>query len=207
MTVDWLSVGTNKDICPPSYYADGKYCLEEESEACVSHTLECLTGTGDFRIAFFDTATSKGGGQIKADNFAPTLDIQEMRKLMEKAPFVNWRGYNLHFFPHVSKNAKKYTPKDRGTATPSSFCYRSSGGSANEAWPFSNHKFSDPFGGFQEKEGTFNSLTFGVRRTGKSDFLLSVSANGLSYNQSHTWKSSEESWIPVVCRLDNSIKV
>jgi hypothetical protein len=194
-TVNWLSTGTHKKSCPSSYYAKGKYCLEEEKEACVTHTTECLSGTGDFRIAFFDTMSNKAG-QVTSDNFAPTLGIQDMRKLMEKAPFVNWRSYNLHFFPHVSKDAKKYEPTNRGMATPSSFCYRSNGGSAKEAWPFSNHKFADPFGGFAKKEGEWQDLTFSVTRSGKSAFELSVSSNGLSYKQTHTWKSDEEAWMP-----------
>ena len=73
--VRWLSTGTEKNICPSSYYADGKYCQEEETASCVSHTPECLSGTGDFRIAFFDTGSSHAG-QVTADNFAPTLDYQ-----------------------------------------------------------------------------------------------------------------------------------
>jgi hypothetical protein len=124
LNVDWLSTGTHTNECDPSYYANGAYCLKEEKETCVSHTPECLSGTGDFRIAFFDTKSSKDSGQIKSDNFADTTDYNVMRTMMQKAPFVNWRGYNLHFFPHVSKGAKKYTPTDRGIATPSSFCYR-----------------------------------------------------------------------------------
>lgn len=197
-TVNWLSTGTNKskDTCPPSYYADGQYCLKQESESCVSHTPECLSGTGDFRIAFFDTASSKDAGQIKADNFAPTLDYNKMRTLMEKPPFVNWRGYNLHFFPHLSSKAKKYSPTDRGEAVPSSFDYRSNEGSSKEAWPFCNHKFGDPFGGFEIEENTWQELTFGVRRTGKTEFELSVSSNGFSNNQTHTWSSKDTDWIP-----------
>lgn len=194
-TVSWSSIGTNKNACPASYYADEKYCLEKEKESCVTHTPECLSGTGDFRIAFFDTVSNKAG-QVTSDNFAPTLDYQEMKKMMQKPPFVNWRGYNLHFFPHVSKSAKKYTPKDRGTAAPSSFAYRSNGDSAKEAWPFTNHKLGDTFGGFEMKEGEWQDLTFSVTRSSASAFDLIVSSNGLSYKQVHQWKSSEEAWMP-----------
>jgi hypothetical protein len=119
-----------------------------------------------------------------------------MRDIMEKPPFVNWRGYNLHFFPHVSKDAKKYAPKDRGEATPSSFDYRSDQGSSKEAWPFSNHKFADPFGGFQIEENTWQELTFGVRRSGKTEFQLWVSSNGINHTQTHTWSSKDGDWIP-----------
>ena len=70
----------------------------------------CLSGTGDFRIAFFDTQSSKAG-QVTSDNFADTTDYQDMRTIMQKKPFVDWRGYNLHYFPHVSKSAKKYLPR------------------------------------------------------------------------------------------------
>jgi hypothetical protein len=74
--------------------------------------------------------------------------------------------------------------------------HRSSSDSAKEAWPFTNHKFSDPFGGFQQKEGTWQDLTFGVQRVSSDTFHLWVSSNGLSYNQSHKWTSSEKDWIP-----------
>lgn len=243
--VNWLSAGTNKSACPASYYAGGKYCLSEEKDPCTTHTVECLTGTGDFRIAFFDTSSS--AGQVSSDNFAATLDYSTMRELMQKKPFVDWRGYvsvavccdgmcarrgavvvcsavfsfdepalpslilshpppvpfaataaaqNLHFFPHVSKDAKKYAPSDRGEAVPSSFCYRSASDSAKEAWPFTNHKLGDPFGGFAADEGTWQELLFSVKNTGAREFTLSVSANGLSYSQAHKWASGDGDWVP-----------
>lgn len=197
MTVSWRSTGTGKKSCPASYFTDGKYCLDQEAESCVSHTPECLSGTGDFRIAFFDTSSSKAG-QVTSDNFAPTLDYQQMRQFMQKPPFVNWRGYNLHFFPHLSRNARKYSPKDRGAAVPSSFCYRSSDDSSSEAWPFTNHKLGNPFGGFEQKEGEWQELTFGITRSGNAEFELMVSSNGLSYKQTHAWSKKDVHWIPAL---------
>jgi hypothetical protein len=79
---------------------------------------------------------------------------------------------------------------------PSSFCYRSASDSAKEAWPFTNHKLGDPFGGFAADEGTWQKLLFSVKNTGAGEFTLSVSANGLSYTQAHKWASGDGDWVP-----------
>jgi len=191
MRLQWQSNGVNE--CPASYFADGKYCAEQASDSCVTHSPSCLSGTGDFRIAFFDTTSNKAGN-IAKDGFAPSLDYSDDRTIMSKPPFSLWRSYNLHFFPHVSTKAQKYTPKERGTACPSSFCYRSDTGDAKEDWAFPNHKFGEPFGGFAAPLGSWQELIFGLRRASDDSFDLWVSSNGHSANQTHHWKSS--AWIP-----------
>jgi len=187
--MQWQSSGINS--CPSSYFADGKYCVEEASNSCVTHSPSCLSGTGDFRLAFFDTSK---GGNITHGGFSPSLDYEESRTVMSKPPFSLWRSYNLHFFPHVSAAAKKYTPKERGTACPSSFCYRSDTGSAKEDWAFPNHKFGEPFGGFAAPLGSVQDLSFGVRRSSANSFELWVSSDGHSANMTHQWKDSD--WQP-----------
>ena len=56
--------------------------------------------------------------------------------------------------------------------------------------------FADPLGGFQIEENTWQELTFGIRRAGKTKFELWVSANGISHNQTHTRSSKDGDWIP-----------
>lgn len=55
ISMRWRSSGDN--ICPASCYAGHEYCQSKSCQEakCVSKSVNCLGGTGDFRIALLDT--------------------------------------------------------------------------------------------------------------------------------------------------------
>eukprot|EP01043_Picozoa_sp_COSAG02_P040419 COSAG02_NODE_3272_length_7033_cov_4.657485_2_plen_154_part_00 len=55
VSMRWRSSGDN--ACPASCYAGHEYCQSKSCQEakCVSKSVNCLGGTGDFRIALLDT--------------------------------------------------------------------------------------------------------------------------------------------------------
>ena len=55
LSMRWRSSGDN--VCPSSCYAGSEYCQSKSCQEakCVSASVSCLGGTGDFRIALLDT--------------------------------------------------------------------------------------------------------------------------------------------------------
>ena len=105
ITMRWRSNG--EESCPKSCYSDGNWCQQESCQKlkCVSHSVSCLGGTGDFRIALLDT--SRSDGKTVRDNWCNgTRAYGAMTKCVESEPFAKMQGYDFRIFPHLTKKAK-----------------------------------------------------------------------------------------------------
>jgi hypothetical protein len=112
----WMSLGQN--TCPADNYSDGKYCKGDWP--CAHHSVNCLAGTGDFRIGLFDSLTEEAG-YITDDGFADANQFAELNRQLSAPPFDKFRGYHFRISPHVSVNAREYTDPDTGAHTPGGF--------------------------------------------------------------------------------------
>ena len=101
-TLAWLSDGTND--CDPDDWADHKHCSCDEAiketcakgasiPACAHTSVNCLAGTGDFRIGIWDTSTDKGA-RVDSDGFAQGLGYGDLSQYLKKT-FPKYRGYNF----------------------------------------------------------------------------------------------------------------
>ena len=87
ITMRWRSSG--EETCPKSCYSDDNWCQQESCQKlkCVSHSVSCLGGTGDFRIALLDT--SRSSGKVVQDNWCNgTREYGKMSKCVESEPFA-----------------------------------------------------------------------------------------------------------------------
>eukprot|EP00911_Craspedida_sp_UC1_P001298 UC1_evm1s979 len=105
LTVRWRSNGTN--LCPSSCYADNNYCQQSECQHahCASKSVQCLAGTGDFRIALLDTRRARL--RVEGDNWCNnSKDYGKMTSCVESEPFASMQGYDFRIFPHLTTHAK-----------------------------------------------------------------------------------------------------
>ena len=106
LAMRWRSSGENE--CPASCYSKGEYCQSKscQESKCQSKSVNCLSGTGDFRIALLDTSHASGA-PIAADNWCPTgVGYGDMTKCLTLSPFDKMRGYDFRIFPHLTADAK-----------------------------------------------------------------------------------------------------
>lgn len=124
----WRSDGVNK--CDPFDYSDGKSCacsqkIKETCEPgkgtphCAKISVNCLEGTGDFRLALMETkalkrdsssgsnsnnSSSSGGGSKSpvADNFCPTTDGDGLHACIDQIG-ADYHAYQFRFMPHVGR--------------------------------------------------------------------------------------------------------
>lgn len=70
------------------------------------HTsVNCLAGTGDFRIFIGGTGRAS---RVTDDGFANTSSYEEMDRILSQPPFSLYRGWDFRIFPHVSIDATRY---------------------------------------------------------------------------------------------------
>lgn len=104
VTFEWQSSGENK--CPSSCYADNHWCYAETScSDCRGGSVNCLSGTGDFRVTLLDTHDASG--EVTGDDWCPGgRDYGTMTKCVEGEPFRNMRGVDFRIFPHLTTKAE-----------------------------------------------------------------------------------------------------
>ena len=101
-------LSSTDETLAPSCYAGHDYCQATSCQKakCASKSVNCLAGTGDFRIALLDTSHSSE--QVKADDWcAAGVGYKDMTKCVEASPFDKMRGYDFRIFPHLTPGMLK----------------------------------------------------------------------------------------------------
>jgi len=171
LTIRWRSTGANE--CPASCYAGDNYCQSDKCQKlkCVSKSVNCLGGTGDFRIALLDTTHATAAPPISANNWCPSgVEYKNMTKCLEAQPFADMRGYDFRIFPHLTKDAK-HEPGQ----VPCSI-YRKSSPNL-----FGKSPRLGEWGCFGAPLGEWTTLSLVISRTGVREFTTSMKMNGIKY--------------------------
>jgi hypothetical protein len=114
--------------------------LKETCEAgkgtpsCARTSVNCIEGTGDFRIAVWDTASGNTPFPT-SDNFCPGVGGDGLHACMNKLG-SEWRGYQVRIMPHVAP--VYYHPKD---SEPGGFFAKQ-----NSTDPFDDHRLLGHWG-------------------------------------------------------------
>jgi len=168
-TFRWRSSGSN--LCPASCFSNGEYCQSKTCHTkCVSKSVSCLGGTGDFRIALLDT--SKANGTLSEDNWCPAgVGYGDMTKRLTEAPFDTMKGYDFRIFPHLTSKAK-HEPGQ----VPCSI-YRKTSPNL-----FGKSPRLGEWGCFGAPLGEWTTLSLVVERRDSDRFKLSMSMNGVTYS-------------------------
>jgi hypothetical protein len=176
------SGGKNK--CDPYDWQDNKTCsckqdIKETCEPnkgtpkCAKTSVNCIEGTGDFRMGMWDTQQTPfppddwGGGFPNMENF---------------------RGYHWRFMPHVSP--VYFHPKE---SEPGGFYAK-----VNSTNPFADHRISDKdnkhgvFAGFGVPHDTWVPMVLNVSRVDEMEYSISIEINGFKHNMSHVWGNKDE---------------
>jgi hypothetical protein len=177
----WRSSGDN--VCPASCYAHGAYCQSKECQQakCVSKSVNCLGGTGDFRIALLDTSEAKGA-PLSGDNWCPAgVGYGDTTKCITEEPFEKMRGYDFRIFPHLTKDAK-HEPGQ----VPCSI-YRKSSPNL-----FGKSPRLGEWGCFGTPLGKFTTLSLVIERKSKDELKLSMTMNGVTREAEDKVKSTDK---------------
>jgi len=168
-TFRWRSSGSN--LCPTSCFTDGEYCQSKTCHTkCVSKSVSCLGGTGDFRIALLDT--SNASGTLSGDNWCPAgVGYGDMTKRLTEKPFDTMKGYDFRIFPHLTSKAK-HEPGQ----VPCSI-YRKTSPNL-----FGKSPRLGEWGCFGAPLGEWTTLSLIVKRRSSDRFQLSMSMNGVTYS-------------------------
>jgi hypothetical protein len=190
----WLSDGAN--ACAPQDWADHRHCAcaEPIAETCAkdrhgqisvpecAHTsVNCLAGTGDFRIALWDTSTNKAP-RVTADGFAQGANYGDVGKILTEK-FKAYRGYNFRIDPHVSTKYRHIVETEPGGF------YAKVGASSS---PFDSKHRLKVFSGFEAPLGNWTDLTLEVKRERGRTFKVAVTLAGVHYEHTHTWGSDAD---------------
>lgn len=192
VTMRWKSDGTNK--CDPYDWEDHKHCSCDEkiketckpgkgTPSCARTSVNCLEGTGDFRIAMWDTK-SNNAPRVDKDGFAGHLSYDDLGKYL-RDHFSAYRGYNFRIDPHVS--TVYHHPK--GTE-PGGF-YPKYGPD-----PFDSKHRITVYSGFEAPRGLWTTLSLEVEKKSSSEFRLRVQMGKVKYTVKHTWPTDEKAQMP-----------
>ena len=168
VSMRWRSSGDN--VCPASCYAGKNYCQSKSCQAakCVSKSVNCLGGTGDFRIALLDTSHSSDA--VKGDNWCPAgVGYKDMTKCVSSGPFPEMRGYDFRIFPHLTADAK-HEPGQ----VPCSI-YRKSSPNL-----FGKSPRLGEWGCFGTPLGEWTTLSLVIKHETKDEWKLSMTMNGVT---------------------------
>lgn len=202
MKIGWRSDGQNK--CDPYDWQDGRTCscgqdIKETcpegkgTPSCARTSVNCMEGTGDFRIALWDTVSANATHETR-DNFVPGASGDELHAYMDKLG-ADYRGYHFRTMPHIATTY--YHPK----ATEPGGFYVKQVGSTD---PFEDHRLpghwgdaqSGVFPGFYVPNGVWDYLELGIERTDTRTYQLSIEMHGQRYEYVHTWDASSATAMP-----------
>jgi hypothetical protein len=197
-SIGWRSDGVNK--CDPFDWTDGKTCscgqdLKETCEpgkgtpTCAKTSVNCIEGTGDFRIAIWDT----GGADMPKDNFCPSSSGDTLHDCMDNIG-ATYHGYHYRTMPHVSTTY--FHPKD---SEPGGFYFKQ-----NSTDPFEDHRLpghwganqSGVFPGFGQPDGQWTTLTMGLKRIATDTYIVSIAMGVQTYSYTHTWDATAHADMP-----------
>eukprot|EP00040_Diaphanoeca_grandis_P040549 m.261893 g.261893 ORF g.261893 m.261893 type:complete len:317 (+) comp43642_c0_seq1:196-1146(+) len=203
----WRSDGQNK--CDPFDWQDGKTCscgqqLKETcakgkgTPTCAKTSVNCIEGTGDFRIALWDTSTSSPappGRSVTArpeDDFCPSGD--DLHTCMDEIG-KHFREYHFRTMPHVSTTY--FHPSD---SEPGGFYAKTNG--SNET--FCDHRLAGHWGhtpsgvfpGFGVPRGQWVNMELVVARYNTTTYNVSITMATVQYDYLHTWPTSDASDMP-----------
>lgn len=188
--LSWRSSGKNK--CDPYDWQDNKTCsckqdIKETCEPnhgtpkCAKTSVNCIEGTGDFRMGMWDTQQTPAPPDDFAPNGSSAPDF--LNKHLE-----NFRGYHFRFMPHVSP--VYFHPKD---SEPGGFYAK-----VNSSSPFADHRISDAankhgvFPGFGVPHDAWVPMILNVSRVNETAYEVSIEINGFKYSMSHVWANKGE---------------
>lgn len=200
----WRSDGDNK--CDPFDWEDGKTCscgqeLKETCEVgkgtpkCARTSVNCIEGTGDFRIALWDTTASPSSLR-PSDHFCPSASGDDLHACMNELGAM-YRGYHFRTMPHVSTvyyHLKSSEPGGFFAKQNSSdpFCDQRLSGH----WPAKDGKSSGIFPGFAVERGAWADMALGVARVNDTAYNISISMDDVTYSYFHVWSEDYLSDMP-----------
>jgi hypothetical protein len=196
--IGWRSDGGNK--CDPFDWTDGKTCscnqkIKETCAAgkgtpsCARTSVNCIEGTGDFRIAVWDS----GGAEQASDDFCAGAGGDDLHTCIDKIG-TSFHGYHFRTMPHVSTTYNH--PKD---SEPGGFYAKQ-----NSTDPFDDHRLpghwgdanSGIFPGFAVPNGKWSTLELGIERQASDTYYLTIAMGGQSYNYTHKWDAAYHDDMP-----------
>lgn len=178
----WSSTGDSGCECAnvTDYY--GYFCNDD--------AVDCLAGTGDFRMGLFDSSDQ---GYVESDGLG-----------LEPSIFSGYLGYAWRFFPHLDPNTieRVYQHKDDGTKeshTNLSFWERTNP-SLNSLLSTSNsyNRMGGPVaGGFDLPLGAEAVLTLRLERLSASSVRIVINFNGYQFEKTDTTSTYQPQKIDV----------
>eukprot|EP01084_Bolivina_argentea_P216324 367542_1 len=177
----WMSDGEND--CPSEMWTSSKYAYQCENtsksyiEDCAHHSVNCLAGTGDFRVSLLESE----GVFINKSGYSNSV-------------FDTMKGYEFRIFPHVSTKAKEYhddrSGSGHGAMVPCAFYFKTS----ND--PFGSGRIGTPQGCFNIALGKPYKMKFEIKRESSYEMKLTMSIGNWSLSYDHKWSSSDTKYIP-----------
>lgn len=143
--------------------------------------MNCLAGTGDFRIALLDTSEARGQ-PLADDNWCPAgVGYGDTTKCITGSPFNEMRGYDFRIFPHLTKDAK-HEPGQ----VPCSI-YRKTSSNV-----FGKSPRLGEWGCFGTPLGEFTTLSLIVERKSSKELKVEMTMNGLTRTAIDKVKSTDK---------------
>lgn len=189
ISIMWKGSGQNK--CDPYDWAGNKTCscdqdIKEKCDPgkgtpkCARTSVNCIDGTGDFRIGLWDTISNHSEHQSK-DDFVPGASGDDLHAYMN-SHFSGYRGYHFRTMPHVS--TVYHHPK---SCEPGGFYVKQ-----NSPDPFNDHRVEHGvFAGFGVPHDEWVTFSLSITRKSSDKYVLAIEMNGVSYNYTHTWDSKD----------------
>ena len=196
----WRSDGQNR--CDSFDWQDGKTCscgqkIKEKCEpgkgtpSCARTSVNCIEGTGDFRIALWDISGSTDRGPT--DDFCRGAGGDELHSCMDKIG-SHFREYQFRTMPHVSTVYAH--PKD---SEPGGFYAKSHWNKTFCDTRLPGHWGHTPSGvfpGFAAPRGQWVAMQLAVARVGRSTYNVSISMGAAKYQYEHTWADADAAYMP-----------
>lgn len=197
--LSWRSSGQNK--CDPYDWQDGKTCsckqdIKETCEpgkgtpSCAKTSVNCIEGTGDFRMGMWDTQKI----HAPPDNFAPADGSVTPGEYLT-THLSKFRGYHWRFMPHVSP--VYFHPK---ASEPGGFYAKiNRTGSPYGDTRIIDKNNTDPrlarhgtFAGFGVPHDKWVPMVLNVSRVDERAYEVSIEINGVKHSTRHVWDDEEQ---------------
>ena len=177
----WISNGEN--ICPSYMWTESDYGYQCENtsyayiEDCAHHSVNCLAGTGDFRVSLLESE----GVKIDKNGYDNSI-------------FNTMKGYTFFIYPHVSTKAKEYhddrSGEGHGAMVPCSFYLK-----VNDD-PFGDHRIGGPDGCFDIELGKPYKMKLEIKRESSMEMKLRMSIGNWTLIYDHKWTNDDVKYIP-----------